>query len=54
MALHDREMDWRALLQLLNADDELCHLDGWSNKHPKKLRESLGHLGRYVWVVRRP
>jgi hypothetical protein len=27
IALHDREMDWRELLERINSDDELCHLD---------------------------
>ena len=47
-ALHDRKMDWRELLEKLNADDELCFLDDWSNKHPKELRESLGQMGQYM------
>jgi hypothetical protein len=45
-ALHDRKMDWRELLEKLNADDELWFLDDWSNKHPKELRESLGQMGQ--------
>ena len=47
-ALHDRKMDWRELLEKLNADNELCFLDDWSNKHPKELRESLGQMGQYM------
>lgn len=47
-ALHDKEMPWQELLEKLNADDELCFLDDWSNKHPKELRESLGQMGQYM------
>ena len=47
-ALHDKEMPWQELLQQLNADDELCFLDDWSNKPPKELRESLGQMGQYM------
>ena len=41
-------MPWQELLEKLDADDELCHLDDWSNKHPKELRESLGQMGQYM------
>ena len=47
-ALHDRKMDWQELLEKLNADNELCFLNDWSNKHPKELRESLGQMGQYM------
>jgi hypothetical protein len=47
-ALHDKEMPWQGLLERIHSDDELCYLDGWSNKPPKELRESLGQMGQYM------
>jgi hypothetical protein len=44
-ALHDTRRCPCSVLRKLNADDELCFLDGWSNKHPSALRTKKPRTG---------
>ena len=52
VALHDKEMPWRELLERISSDAELCYLDDWSNKPPRVAQ--LGNSTNQKRVTNQP